>query len=366
MHKNLMPGRRRALAASLGALAAPALWLPRRSRAAEVLKVGFVYVSPIGQAGWTYQHDLGRRAMEEALGGRVATRWVESVAEGPDAERVLRDLAAQGHRLLFATSFGYLEPALRVAAEFPEVRLEHAGGYKGAPNLKTYNARYYEARYLAGMLAAGASRRGLAGYVAGFPVPEVVQGINAFALGMRAVDPKARLRVVWLDTWFDPAREREAALALAGQGADVLTNHSGSPAVPQVAQQKGLRLVAYQSDMRRFAPDAQIAAVTHHWGGYYAGEAEALLAGRWTAAPYWGGLRDGVVRLEAVSAALPQALRDRVDAMRREIAGGRFGPFNGRLVDADGVERQAAGATMGDAAIAAMDWFVEGVEGGAR
>ncbi|MDB6002206.1 MAG: family transporter substrate-binding protein, partial [Rhizobacter sp.] len=195
------------------------------------LKVAFVYVSPIGDAGWTYQHDLGRLAMQAALGDKVSTTFIESVDEGADSERVIRDLAAQGNQLVFATSFGYLEPTLRVAPSFPGTVFEHAGGYKTAANVGTYNARYYEGRYLAGMVAGKASRAGVAGYVAGFPVPEVVQGINAFALGMRSVNPKAQVKVLWLNTWFDPARERDAAVSLVNQGADVLTNHSGSPAV---------------------------------------------------------------------------------------------------------------------------------------
>ncbi|MDQ6681461.1 MAG: BMP family ABC transporter substrate-binding protein, partial [Pseudomonadota bacterium] len=247
------------------------------------LKIGFVYVSPVGEAGWSYQHDLGRREMEKALGDKVRTTVVEAVAEGADSERVIRDLARQGNELIFATSFGYLEPTLRVAAEFPDVKFEHAGGYKTAANVNTYNARYYEARYLAGLVAGSTSKSGVAGYVAGFAVPEVVQGINAFAIGMRESNPKAVVKVLWLNTWFDPAREAEAAQTLVNQGADVLTNHSASPAVAQTAQAnfaaKGVRLLAYQSDMRAFAPDAQLAAVTHHWGGYYTAVARSVLAG---------------------------------------------------------------------------------------
>jgi simple sugar transport system substrate-binding protein len=330
--------------------------------AAPPLKVGFVYVSPIGDAGWTFQHDEGRRAMQQALGDKVRTSVVEAVAEGPDAERVMRDLAAQGHRLIFATSFGYLEPALRVAAQYPDVKIEHAGGYKTAPNLNTYNARYYEGRYLAGMLAGHASRNGVAGYVAGFPVPEVIQGINAFALGMRAVDPKAEVRVLWLNTWFDPARERDAALALIHQGADVLTNHSASPAVAQTAEAQGVKLLAYQSDMRRYAPTAQLAAVTHHWGAYYTRVADAVLAGRWKAQPVWGGMADGFVQLSALAPALPPAVAQAVGARRDDIVARRFHPFSGRLVDQSGHVRQEAG-TMSDERIAAMDWFVQGVVG---
>ena len=324
------------------------------------LKVGFVYVSPVGQAGWSYQHDLGRREMEQALGARVSSTVVEGVPEGADAERVLRDLAAQGHGLVFATSFGYLEPTLRVAADFPAVKFEHAGGYKTAPNVNTYNARFYEARYLAGLLAGRSSRSGIAGYVAGFPVPEVVQGINAFALGMRVANPRAQVRVSWLNTWFDPARERDAALALVAQGADVLTNHSASPAVAQAAEERGVKLLAYQSDMRAFAPNAQLAAVTHHWGGYYTRVARSVLDGTWRAQPVWDGLKDGFVRLSAIDPALPKAVRDEVDALRVAIERGRFHPFSGRLVDTAGQVRLDKGA-LDDHAIATMDWFVEGV-----
>ena len=336
------------------------------AQTAPPLRVAFVYVSPIGDVGWSHQHDLGRREMERALGDKVRTTAVESVAEGADSERVIRDLAREGHALIFATSFGYLEPTLRVAAEFPAIRFEHAGGYKTALNVNTYNARYYEGRYLAGMLAAAASRPGIAGYVAGFPVPEVVQGINAFALGMRAVDPKAVVRVLWLNTWFDPAREAEAALALVNQGADVLTNHSASAAVAEAAQKqfsvKGVRFVGYQSDMRAHAPDAQLAAVTHHWGRYYSGVARAVLEGRWTPQPVWGGLREGMVALEAIDPKLPAAVRASVEARRQAIADGRFKPFAAPLVDNRGRQRLAAGA-LDDAAIQRMDWLVDGVVG---
>lgn len=340
-----------------------ALTLPlAAAHAAEPLKVGFVYVSPIGQAGWTYQHNEGRLAMERALGERVKTTVVESVSEGADAERVMRDLAATGHTLIFATSFGYQEPALRVAAEYPGVKFEHAGGYRSAPNFNTYNARYYEARYLAGLLAGKASKSGIAGYVAGFPLPEVIQGLNAFTLGMRDANPRAQVRVLWLNSWFDPPREREAALALVNAGADVLTNHSGSPAVAQAAEEKGVRLIAYQSDMSRFAPRAQLAAVTHHWGGHYTRVAQSVLEGSWSATPVWAGMKQGLVTLNAIDPALPAPVRDAIEQRRGEILVGRLQPFAGRLVDSQGQVRQTGGL-MSDAQIAAMDWFVEGVSG---
>jgi basic membrane protein A and related proteins len=356
MYKNLS----RWLVASL--LAAAAVAQTTSPPPKDLLKIGFVYVSPIGEAGWTYQHNLGRLAMERALAGRVQTTVIESVPEGADSERVMRDLASHGHRLIFATSFGYLEPALRVAAEFPDVKFEHAGGYKSAPNLNTYNARYYEGRYLAGLVAGAASVSGVAGYVAGFPVPEVIQGINAFTLGMRAANPKAQVRVLWLNTWFDPAREREAALSLIGQGADVLTNHSGSPAVAIAAEEKGVKLIAYQSDMRKFAPTAQLTSVVHQWGGYYTHVARAALDGRWKPKPVWGGLRDGFIALAAMSAEVPQATAALVQSRQSEIVAGRFHPFEGRIVDSSGSVRQASGV-MNDDAIATMDYFVQGVIG---
>ena len=361
MFKNLVRASTSLLAAILAASTAPV-----GAQVQPPLKVGFVYVSPVGEAGWSYQHDLGRREMEKALGDKVRASIVESVAEGADSERVIRDLARQGNKLVFATSFGYLEPTLRVAAEFPEVRFEHAGGYKTSANVKTYDARYYEARYLAGLLAGASSKSGVAGYVAGFPVPEVVQGINAFTIGMREANPKAVVKVVWLNTWFDPAREAEAAQALVNQGADVLTNHSASPAVAQTAQAnfaaKGVRFLGYQSDMHAYAPDAQLAAVTHHWGGYYTAAARAVLDGTWDARPVWGGMRDGFVDLSAVDPKLPAAVRTRVEERRKAILAGRFKPFSAPLRDNQGKVRLSHGA-LDDPAIQKMNWLVEGVAG---
>ena len=374
MLKNLIRGGACALLATSAvlavctlAIAAPSSAPLERDASPPPLVVGFVYVTPIGEAGWTYQHDLGRREMERALGPRVRTIAVESVAEGPDAERVMRDLvAAQGAGLVFATSFGYLEPALRVAAEFPQVRFEHAGGYKTAPNLATYDARYYEARWLAGWLAGRTSRSGVAGYVAGFPVPEVVQGINAFTLGMRAANPKATVHVVWLNTWFDPAQERDAAQALIDQGADVLTHHSASTAVAQAAQAnfraRHVRVISYPSDMHAFAPDAQLAAIVHRWGGFYTRVAQEVIDGTWRPQPVWGGIASGMVDIADVAPGVPPELQAELQARRSAIVAGRLLPFAAPLVDSAGVTRLARGA-LSDAEIKAMDWFVEGVVG---
>jgi simple sugar transport system substrate-binding protein len=357
MHKNL----RRATGVLVGVAAVATTLAPAAAHAAP-LQACFVYVSPVGQAGWSYQHDQGRQAMAKALGDQVTTRFVEGVPEGADSERVMRDLATQGCGLIFATSFGYLESALRVAAEFPAVKFEHAGGYKTAANLNTYNARYYEARWLAGWLAGMQSKTGVAGYVAGFPVPEVVQGVNAFTLGMRAANPKAEVKLVWLNAWFDPTREREAALTLIGQGADVLSNHSGSPAVAQAAEEKGVMLLAYQSDMARFAPKAQLAAVTHHWGGHYTRVVQSVLDGRWSNKPVWGGMADGLVRLSAVSPALPADVKAGLAQRQQALMAGKLLPFAAPLVDNTGRVRLASGA-LDDAGISRMDWLVQGVVG---
>ena len=249
--------------------------------AKEPLKIGFVYVAPLTDAGWVRQHDEGRKAVESALGGKVKTSFVENVAEGPDAERVIRDLAASGHSLIFTPSFGYMEPTLKVAKDFPRVKFESITGYKTAPNVATANARYYEGRYLAGIAAGRMTQSNLAGYVAGFPIPEVLQGINAFTLGMRSVNPKAEVKVLWLNAWFDPPRERDAAMTLFNQNVDVIAFHTGSNAVMVAAQERGKMAVAYHSDMRKVAPDAQIVAVSHEWGAYYTGRARAVLDGRW-------------------------------------------------------------------------------------
>ncbi|HUP08486.1 MAG TPA: BMP family ABC transporter substrate-binding protein [Caldimonas sp.] len=362
MSKNLT--RRAALGRGAAVLAA-AVPLSRARAAAAPLKVAFVYVSPIGDAGWTYQHDLGRREMEHALGVRVRTTVVEGVPEGADAERVMRDLAREGHGLIVATSFGYLEPALRVAAEFPAVTFEHVGGWKLAPNLGTVNARWYEGRYLAGLIAGATSRSGVAGYVAGFPVPEVVQGLDAFALGMRAAKPDASVKVTWLETWFDPVREAEASQGLLNQGADVLANHTASPAVAQVAQRHardGVRFLGYQSDMRAYAPDAQLASVTQHWGAFDTALARSVLDGTWRPRAAWGGLADGMVRLSALDAKLPADVRALVERRHAAIVAGTFEPFAAPLVDNRGRVRLASG-TLDGSAIRSLDWLVAGVVG---
>ncbi|KQT09555.1 BMP family ABC transporter substrate-binding protein [Ramlibacter sp. Leaf400] len=355
MYKNLAA----AFAAALLSLTAAA----QTSQATAPMKVGFIHVAPLTEAGWVRQHEEGRKAVQAALGHRVETRSVENVPEGPDAERVLRDLARQGHKLIFTPSFGYMEPTLKVAREFPDVKFESITGYKAADNVATANARYYEGRYLAGVAAGRVSRTHVAGYVAGFPIPEVLQGINAFTLGMRSVDPQAQVKVVWLNAWFDPPREREAALSLFNQDVDVIAFHTASTAVMTAAQERGKLAVAYHSDMRFAAPDAQLLAVTHHWGDYYTRRTREALDGRWRSGNVWGGVREGMVKVEHFGPKTPQAVRDEVLARQRDIAQGRLKPFSGPIVDNEGRAVTPAGAAMTDEQILSMNFLVSGVQG---
>ncbi len=333
------------------------------SAPAEPLKVGFVYVAPLTDAGWVRQHEEGRKAVDAALGGKVKTTFVENVPEGADAERVIRDLARQGNRLIFTPSFGYMEPTLKVAKEFPEVKFESITGYKTAPNVAVANARYYEGRYLAGIAAGRMTKTNVAGYVAGFSIPEVLQGINAFTLGMRSVNPKATVKVVWLNAWFDPPRERDAAMALFNQDVDVAAFHTGSTAVMAAAQERGKMAVAYHSDMRKIAPDAQIIAVTHQWGDYYTSRARAVLDGSWKSGGVWGGVKEGMVRAGDFGKAVPKAVQDEVLARQKDIAAGKLHPFTGPIADNEGQPVIAAGAVMTDPQILSMNFLVSGVQG---
>ncbi|HLV28029.1 MAG TPA: BMP family ABC transporter substrate-binding protein [Burkholderiaceae bacterium] len=330
--------------------------------AEEPLKVGFVYVSPIGEAGWTWQQDIGRRELEQALGDKVKTQYVEDVPEGADAERVIRDLAQQGNKLIFTTSFGYMNPTLKVARQFPDVKFVHSTGYKTADNVAVTNARFYEARYLAGIVAGKMTKSNVAGYVGAFPIPEVLQGINAFTRGMRSVNPDAEVRVIWVNSWYDPGKERDAALALLGQGADVLTHHTDSTATVQAAEEKGKYAVAYHSDMSKFGPNAQLVAVTHHWGDYFTNAARQVLDGTWKSDVTWGGLKADMARIEAFGAGVPQDVKALVEEKKQEIIAGKLTPFDGPLKDNTGKVILESG-TLDDDALTRMNFYVEGVAG---
>ncbi|QBK04175.1 BMP family ABC transporter substrate-binding protein [Hylemonella gracilis] len=369
MYKNLVAAPCLALAAALfsppvfSQSARPSGSAPTPAPVQAPLKVAFVYVAPLTDAGWVRQHEEGRLAVEAAFkgGSTVRTSYVENVPEGADAERVIRDLAQQGNKIIFTPSFGYMEPTLRVAAEFPDVKFESVTGYKTAPNVAAANARYYEGRYLAGVAAGRLATQ--AGYVAGFPIPEVLQGINAFTLGMRSVNPQATVRVLFISEWFNPPKEREAALSLLNQGAQVLAFHTGSPAVMTAAQERGAMAVAYHSDMRKIAPDAQIIAVTHQWGDYYTRRVRAVLDGNWKSGTVWGGVKEGMIRVEGFGPKVPPPVREEVLARQRDIAAGRLHPFHAvaDVRDNAGQVVIARGQTLSDAQILGMDWLVEGV-----
>jgi basic membrane protein A len=348
------------------AVATTLLALPTHAQKTEPLKVGFLYVAPLTDAGWVRQHDEGRQAVQAAFGHRVKTSYVENVAEGPDAERVIRELAASGHKLIFTPSFGYMEPTLKVAKEFPDVKFESITGYKTNVNVAAANARYYEGRYLAGIAAGRMTKSNVAGYVAGFPIPEVLQGINAFTLGMRSVNPKAQVKVIWLNAWFDPGKERDAAMTVFDQGADVVAFHTASTAVMAAAQERGKFAVAYHSDMRKVAPDAQIVAVTHQWGDYYKRRTQAVLEGNWKSGNVWGGVKEGMIRVGYFGSRVPKPVQDEVLARQKDIAAGKVKPFLGPIADNEGKAVVAKGQALSDEQILTMNFLVAGVQGKVR
>ena len=321
--------------------------------------VGFVYVSPIGDAGWTYQHDLGRLQLEKETG--VKTKYVENVAEGADAERVIREMAKRGDKVIFATSFGYMNYMLKVSKKFPKTAFVHATGYKMGKNMGLYNARFYEGRYLTGVIAGEMTRSNVLGYVAAFPIPEVLQGINAFIKGARSVNPKAELRVIWVNSWYDPGKERQAAMTLLSQSADVITHHTDSTAVVQAAEEQGKYAFGYHSDMSKYGPKAHLTATTHHWGNYYTRVINDVKAGKWKPESTWGGYAEGMIKLAPLNPAIPAELQARIGKMEKQMADGSLHAFAGPVVDQDGKVRVAAGATMSDGDLNGMDYYVEGV-----
>ncbi len=351
--------RRRLLRAAMGAAA---LVLLAGAAAAEPLKVAFVYNSPIGDAGWTYAHNEGRLALERALGDRVETAFVESATEA-DVERILRNFAQDGFGLIFTTSFGFMNPTIKAAKSFPDVRFEHATGYKLAGNVGVYHARAYEARYLSGVLAGKMTKTNIAGFIASFPIPEVVRGINAFALGFRSVNPEGRVKVVWISSWYDPGKEREAAEALITQGADVISQFTDSGAPTQTAEARGVWSIGVGSDMSKYGPKAHLTAVAYKWGGFYAAAAEAVIDGTWKSENVWGGLDRDMIDLSPLNPAVPDDVKALVMERRREIKEGRRHPFQGPIRDQAGEIRVAAGEVMSDGDLLGFGWYVEGVEG---
>ena len=330
---------------------------------ADPLKVGFVYVSPIGDAGWTYQHDEARKHIQKEFGDKIETSFVESVAEGADAERVIRNMAARGYGLIFTTSFGYMNPTVKVAKMFPKVKFEHATGYKTAPNLGNYAARDYQGRYLAGMVAGAMSKTGVIGYVGAFPIPEVLRGINAYMLGAQQMTPKIQMKVVWVNTWHDPAKEREAAESMILQGADVLTMHTDSAAVVQAAEAKGVYSVGFNSDMSAYGPKYNLTSSVQYWDSIYKAKVQDVLDGTWKPDSIWYGLKEGVVDLSPIKDTVPQEIVEKVNTQKAEIIAGKRSVFQGPIYNQAGELVIAEGERLDDAALGKLSWYVKGIEG---
>lgn len=354
-------GRRGVFRALAAALLAAALGSP--ATAEDRVKVGFVYVGPVGDHGWTYRHDIGRQAIEAEFGDRVETSFVQSVKEGQDTERVVRKLASNGHDLIFTTSFGFMNPTVKVARNFPQVKFEHATGYKRAENVSTYAARFYEGRTVLGKIAGRMTKSNVVGYIGSFPIPEVVRGINAFALALQQEQPDAVVKVVWVNSWYDPGKEADAAKALIDQGADIIAQHTDSPAPLQTAEQRGVYAFGQASDMRKFAPSAQLTAIVDNWDSYYIARTKAVLDGTWQSGDTWGGLASGMVEIAPYGDAVPDDVRKLADDTIGAIKAGTLHPFTGPIHDQSGQERIPAGEVASDEMLLGMDWYVPGVEG---
>lgn len=330
---------------------------------AEPLKVGFVYVSPTGEAGWTLTHDIGRLHLEETFGDKIETTFVENVPEGADAERVITQLAKSGHDVIFTTSFGYMNATLKVAKRFPNIKFEHATGYKRADNVSTYFDRIYEARYLTGMIAGHMSETDVIGYIGAFPIPEVIRGINAFTLGAQSVNPDIKVKVVWINTWFDPAKEREAADSLINQKADVITFHTDSPAAVQATETAGVYSIGYHSDMTAYGEKSHLSSSVHNWNEYYVERIQAVLDGTWTSTDTWKGISANMTDIAPINPVVPEAVVAQVMEAKAMIASGELHPFKGPIINQAGEVVIPAGETLDDGALLTMDYYVSGVEG---
>ena len=331
--------------------------------AADKLKIGFIYVGPVGDHGWSYQHDQGRQAIEKEFGDKVETVFVEKVAEGPDAERAIERLARQGAGLIFTTSFGFMNPTLKVAKSFPDVRFEHATGYKQSNNVATYAARFYQGRHIAGLIAGKMTKTNIIGYIGSFPIPEVVRGINATTLALQKVNPKATVKVVWVNTWYDPGKEGAAAKALIDQGADVIMQHTDSPAAVQAAQERGVWAVGQASDMTHFGPKSHLTAIVDVWDNYYVARAGAVLDGTWKSSDTWDGLKQGMLQMAPYNSAIPADVLAMVKKAEADIIAGTLHPFAGPINDQMGKEKVAAGKNLDDGSLLSMNWYVQGVQG---
>ncbi len=342
----------------------PKAQAPAAAAKAEPLKIAFAYVGPVGDGGWTFAHDNGRKEIEKEFGDKVVTTFVEKVPESADAERVIRDMAQQGNKLIFGTTFGYMEPMLKVAADFKDVKFEHATGYKGAENMRTYDSRTYEGAYMAGVIAGRMTKSNTLGVVASIPIPEVIRNINTFTLGAQSVNPKIKTKVVWVNEWFNPPKESEAATSLINGGADVLFQNTDSSAVLQTAEKMGKRAFGWDSDMTAYGPKAHPGSAIINWGPYYVKAVRDVLEGKWTGnSGVWWGVKEGAIDLVSVAADVPEDTKKRVDEIRSGLKSGTFNIWKGPIVGQDGKEVLAKDAVADDKFLSGINFYVKGVEG---
>ena len=341
--------------------AAPAASAPAK---AEPLKIAFAYVGPVGDGGWTFAHDNGRKALEKEFGDKIKTSFVENVPESADAERVIRDMAGQGNQLIFGTTFGYMEPMLKVAADTKGVKFEHATGYKQAENMRTYDSRTYEGAYMAGVIAGKMTKSNTLGVVASVPIPEVVRNINAFTLGAQSSNPKVKTKVVWVNEWFNPPKETEAATSLINGGADVLFQNTDSPAVLKTAEAKGKRAFGWDSDMTAYGPKAHLASAVINWGPYYIKATKEALEGKWTGGTAsWWGVKEGAIDIVSIASDVPAETQAKVEEVKKGLADGSFAIWKGPITDNTGKVQIAKDTVADDKFLGGLNFYVKGVEG---
>ena len=357
--------------ATIGALSAAVLIgcgkkeeaAPAAAAAPAPLKIAFAYVGPVGDGGWTFAHDNGRKALEAEFGNKIVTSFVENVPESADAERVIRDLASQGNQLIFGTTFGYMEPMLKVATDFPKTKFEHATGYKTAANLRTYDSRTYEGAYMACVIAGTMTKTNTLGFVASIPIPEVIRNINSFTMGAQSVNPKIKTKVVWVNGWFDPPKETEAATSLINAGADVLFQNTDSSAVLQTAEKMGKRAFGWDSDMTAYGPKAHLGSAIINWAPYYTKAVKEALDGTWATGGVWWGVKEGAIDMVSVASDVPADTKAKVDTIKAGLKNGSFHPWTGPIVGQDGKQVLAKGVVADDAFMGGIKFYVKGVEG---
>ena len=339
---------------------APAASAPAKP---EPLKIAFAYVGPVGDGGWTFAHDSARKAVEKEFGDKVVTSFVENVPESADAERVIRDMATQGNKLIFGTTFGYMETMLKVAPDFKDVKFEHGTGYKTAENMRTYDSRTYEGAYMAGVIAGKMTKSNTLGVVASVPIPEVIRNINSFTLGAQSSNPKVKTKVVWVNEWFNPPKETEAATSLINGGADVLFQNTDSPAVLKTAQDKGKRAFGWDSDMTAYGPKAHLASAIINWGPYYIKATKDVLEGKWTTGQSWWGVKEGAIDIVSIAEDVPAETKAKVEEVKKGLAEGTFAIWKGPIVDNTGKEQLKKDEVADDKFLGGLNFYVKGVEG---